>query len=606
MIELTADFVRTAIGTKHPNYNICVEKAEELEIHAKGVMPEKLIGERRPSESEKTKDYRKKIYVPITRKAVGKVINSLSKIRRSQDWNIQYHPLNIPKTIAEEETLQEYCEYNYPQFTSLTNWAFDELLPRSLIDANSVCAVILKNLPKSAAEYVRPEVEIFGSKQILSYSPGEYYALLSSDVSVYKSGNHRNYEGKVYYIVTDTQIARYEERSGRMEPVLVYDHNFGQLPVFKVGGVYFDRKNNDIIQESRIAPMVPFLKEAAREYSDLQAEIVQHIHSEKYIYTNTECPVCKGNGDLQGEKDENGHPKKCHHCNGTGNITNVSPYGEYVVTAGRKIEEYQLPTPPIGYINKDTDIARLQDERVRNHIYDALSAVNMEFLAETPLNQSGTAKEVDRDELNNFVNSVAEDIVKVLDCAYRYICRYRYSFLVPDRESQKLMLPSIGVPEKFDLLNSALLINDIQVAKTAKINPVLIKHMEIELARKKYNFASEIAREVECVFELDPLYGYEQQDKMTMLSNSGITERDYIVSCNIAQFVQRAFNEDGDFNQKSFAEKQALITSYADEVIKENSAKEALKVGIEGQLSPVPEEDENGNDEGTEGNPKSN
>jgi hypothetical protein len=595
-IELTADFVRTAIGTRHPNCRICEELADKLEVHAKGIIPEKLITERRPSESEKTKDYRKKIYVPITKKTVGKVINSLSKIRRSQDWNIQYDPAHVPKSVKSDETLQSYCEYHYPQFTSLTNWAFNELLVRSLIDANSVCAVILKSLPQSAAEYVRPEVEIFSSKQIMSYSPGEYYALLSSDVVVYKSGNNRNYEGRVYYIVTDTHIARYEERGGTPIQTLLYEHGFGELPVFRVGGVYFDRKNNDIIQESRIAGMVPFLDEAAREYSDLQAEIVQHIHSEKYFYTNTECPICHGFGVIKGETDADGNPKKCTHCNGTGNITNVSPYGEYVVTAGRKVEEYQLPTPPVGYVQKSTEIARLQDERIRNHVLEALSSVNMEFLAETPLNQSGIAKEVDRDELNNFVNSIAEDIVSVLDNVYRFICLYRYSLIVPDKEKRELMLPIIAVPEKFDLLNSALLINDIQVAKTAKVNPVLIKHMEIELARKRYNADPEIADEVECVFELDPLYGYEQQDKMTMLSNGGITERDYIVSCNIAQFVQRAFKADADFGRQSFDEKQKIISGYADEVIKENSAKEALKADIEGQLvgvkdfSPVPVE----------------
>jgi hypothetical protein len=336
--------------------------------------------------------------------------------------------------------------------------------------------------------------------------------------------------------------------------------------------------------------MLPFLDEAAREYSDLQAEIVQHIHSEKYFYTNTECPVCRGIGTIVGETDEKGNHKKCTHCNGSGNINNVSPYGEYVIAAGRKVEEYQLPTPPIGYIQKGTEIARLQDERVRNHSFVALSAINMEFLAETPLNQSGIAKEVDRDELNNFVNSVAEDIVSVLDNAYYFICRYRYSLVVPDKEKRERMLPIIAVPEKFDLLNSALLINDIQVAKTARVNPVLIKHMEIELARKKYNSDTRIACELECVFELDPLYGYEQQDKMTMLANGGITERDYIVSCNIAQFVQRAFKADEHFTQKSFDEKQKVITGYANEVIRENSDKEALKRDIERQLNPVPEE----------------
>ena len=583
--ELTADFVRTVIGTRHPNCKEFENLANKLEVHAKGLIPDKLINERRPSESENVKNYRKSIYVPITRKPFGKVINSLSKIRRSQDWNIQYDS-DVPKQIKSDETLEAYCEYNYPVFTSLTNWAFNELLKRSLVDANSVCAVILKKLPESRSEYVKPEVEIFSSKQILNYSPGEYYALLSSDMAVYKDANNIRIEGKVYYIITDTQIARYEERGGKgLEQTLIYNHNFEKLPIFKVGGIYFDRKNNDIIQESRIASMVPFLDEAAREYSDLQAEIVQHIHSEKYIYTNSECPVCNGHG-LKTDKDSAGNFKKCPNCNGIGNVKSVSPYGEYLIAAGRKIDEYQLPNPPLGYIQKSTEIARLQDERVRNHIYDALSTINMEFLASTPLNQSGTAKEVDRDELNSFVNSIAEDIVMVLDNVYYFICQYRYSFIVPDKEKRDKMLPVIAVPERFDLLNTSVLVNDIQTAKNASINPVLIKHMEIELARKKYNAEPQVAYEVECMFELDPLYGYNQSDKMTMLSNDGITEKDYVISCNISQFVQRAFKEYADFNTKPFAERKKIVAGYADEIIKENSVKDTLQAGIENKLIP--------------------
>ncbi len=189
------------------------------------------------------------------------------------------------------------------------------------------------------------------------------------------------------------------------------------------------------------------------------------------------------------------------------------------------------------------------EEHTNGHIYKALSSINMEFLAQTPLNQSGAAKEIDKDELNNFVNSIAEDIVMVLDNVYSYICDYRYSLIIPNKEERNSMLPKIPVPEKFGLLNSSVLMQEIQTAKTSKVNPVLIKNMEIEYARKKYNFNPEIANELETIFELDPFYGYDQQEKMTMLANGGITEIDYIVSCNIAQFVQRAEKEKCRFLQ---------------------------------------------------------
>ena len=60
-IELTPDFVKSAISTRHPNASICESLAIKLEVHARGITPTILINERRPNESEETKNYRKKI-----------------------------------------------------------------------------------------------------------------------------------------------------------------------------------------------------------------------------------------------------------------------------------------------------------------------------------------------------------------------------------------------------------------------------------------------------------------------------------------------------------------------------------------------------------------
>ena len=578
---ITPQFVKEAIQSRHPNSKICEGFARDIEVHAKGETPEKLINKRRPSEPEATKKYRYEIYVSKTKNPITKVINSLSKIRRSQDWSIQYVPDSVPATVSESETLEKYCEKNYPGFTSITNWAFSELLKRYLIDANSVVAVIINKLPSSFGDYLEPIAEIFSSKQIINYVPDEWYVLQSSDVSVYSAGNGRRYDGKVYWVLTKTQIQRYEQinGSGDLTLTLTYAHNFDEIPITKTGGIYFDRKNNDIIYESRIASMVPDLNEAAREYSDLQAEIVQHIHSEKYMFTNTECPSCKGVGSVLVKNKKT----PCDKCSGVGSITSVSSYGTYLFNTARTGEQ-QIPGLPVGYIDKSTEIAKLQAERVKGHIYDALSSLNMEFLAETPLNQSGTAKEVDQDELNNFVNSVAEDIVRVLDSIYYFICQYRYSIIVPDQEKRNAMLPTIPVPEKYGLLNSKYLMEEISTAKSANANPVLVKNMEIEYARKKYNADPDIAYELEAIFALDPFYGYSQDEKMVMLSNGGITEEDYIVSCNIAQFIHRAIEEKEDFYSLKYSDKQKLIAGYAQEVIALNSEKEKIRIELESEL----------------------
>lgn len=578
--QLTPEIVSTLIAAGgYQNGRTCVELAEKLRVHADGKMPQKLITERRPNESDKIKEYREKIYVPITKRTISKVFSSLEKIRRSQDWSVQFDAEKVSSLIKDDETLEQYCEYRYPHFTSITNWAFSVLLRKYLIDANGIVAIIPEQMPESTTEYIKPVAKFFDSEQIMYYVEGECVVLKSRDTSTYYThgGRRVNNGGAIYYVLTKNEFAKYEQISAKeFDESCIYRHDIGELPAFKVGGVYHSRLNNDTIYESRIAGMIPSLDEAAREYSDLQAEILQHIHSEKYVFANNDCPVCNGTGqEYIIEKDEQTGTetvkgtKVCHHCHGRGSVSNVSPYGEYIINSA-KFGEQQLPTPPIGYVTKSTDIAKFEDEHVRQHIYDALAAINMEFLAETPLSQSGIAKAYDKDELNNFVNAVAEDIVRILDNIYMFINEYRYNTLIANPDDRKAMLPKINVPTKYDILNTSVLMAELKNARDAQAHPMILRELEIDYAKKQFNTDPEIAHMIETTFNLDPLFGMSDESKMTMLQNNGITELDYIVSCNITAFVLRAIREDKDFYSRDYKKQMEVLKKYAEEVQKAN------------------------------------
>lgn len=580
------------LGGNYPNKGECMALAHKIAVHANGEMPDEKIMSRRPSEPEEIKNYRRQIYVPKTKQAISKVIHSLEKIRRAQDWNIAYNPEAVPSVVADNETLERYCEFDYPQHTSVTNWAFAELLKRSLIDANGIVAVIMEKLPQSKSEYCKPVARFFGCDQIVEYVEDEYVVLKSKDTTTYytKQGKGRrlNTNGAIYYIITKNEFAKYEQSgAAEFDEKQVYHHNIGKLPAWKVGGLYHSRKNNDTIYESRLAGMVPDLDEAAREYSDLQAEIIQHIHSEKYAYTNSECSACKGTGHVKGE---DGKQVTCTHCNGTGRVLNTSPYGIHLIDAARA-GELQVPTPPIGYIQKDTSIANLQDTRVRNHIKDALAAVNMEFLAETPIDQSGVAKAYDANELNNFVNSVAEDLVRNIDNVYYFINEYRYRTIVPNEEKRRAMLPSVNVPTKFDIVNTTILMQELQGARQAEANPETLRVLETNYAKMQFNTSPDVAERLETVFDLDPLFGVKEENKMTMLQNGGITETAYIISCNIHAFVRRAIFEDKEFCKKDLKQKMAKLEKYAEEVRQEAEKKAESKAAKALDFGGLGEED---------------
>lgn len=581
-IKPTPDLMQSyaSMKVKYKGYQDAVNLYEDLRVHADGDTPKDVIEERRPSESLMIKDYREKIYVPITEPTISKVITSLSKIRRSQDWSISYNVDKIPAKVKSYagESLEDYCESNYPFFGSITNWVFSVMLKAMEIDANAVQAVWPLNMNPAASEFLKPFSYLYHSDQILDFSTDDYVVVRSADSYYYQDKDQVTREGCVLYIIDTLTIQRWVQvdldKSMRLE--WSYNHELGFAPFKRLGGVFFRAYDSIFLYKSRIQGMVPRLKEAARIYSDLQAEIVQHVHSEKWLYSQTECRRCNGHGKI--DSIGNGTFSTCTDCDGVGYVP-TSPYKNMVLRPQTNMEQSSMPSPPAGYIQK-TDVALMVekiDGLVDKQLYQALSAINMEFLSQAPLNQSGTAKEVDKDELNNFVHSVAEDIVRNMDWLYNVINEYRYKDYVPQSDIRRAMLPSIAVPEKFDLLSSTMLLDDVSKAKSSNVNPVIQNQLQIEYASKKFYNDPKVKHELETILEMDPFPNISQDDKMAMLADKGITQVDYVISCNIQQFVRRAINENDTFTSMSADEKRSIIEEYANQVIMENSpAKDIL------------------------------
>lgn len=552
-----------------------------------------LIIQRRPNESDYIQRYRQCIYVPKTKNPITKVVTSLSKIRRSPDWNIDYTGIKWPARIPAEETLEQYCEKNYPGYASVTNWMFTIALKNQCIDANAVVAVFPREFNIEENKFFKPEAFLFNSSQVIYYEEGNDWAILQSAQmsDINKGADSVAYQtGKIFYVISSTEFFKFEQVSAAEEyaNTQYYQHNFGYLPVFKIPAVFLAQKNNSIIQESRLAPMLADLDEAAREYSDLQATKVQHMYPLLWYFENKDCPACEGVGKLPtqsetGDSTYSTGSSTCTSCGGSGKIK-FSPYTVMAVAAP-KLGEQTIPTPPAGYVSRDVEIIKHQEESVQQHCFDALSAINMQFLDQTPLSISGDAKNVDREELNNFVYNVAEDVVAIMDKIYFIINDWRYSFAIPDKKGRYAMLPKIAVPQNFDLLPSGYLMDDIVKAKASKVNPVLVATMETQYANKMFYTEPELSEKIDLIYNLDPLPGITEDEKMVRLSNKGVTQQDYIISSNIVAFVKRAIIENKGFVDMHYEDQMAILQKYAEAKQKEMSA--AAKV-----LQAVPPADQ--------------
>ncbi len=545
-------------------YKAAVDQAHDLGIHMNGEYPFELIEERRPSESIFIKEYRKKIWVPITEETMSQVLTELAKIRKADDWSVRYDPTTFSSKILPDELPTEYFEKNFPQFKSVTNWAFSVLLPIYAQDSNAVMLV----LPLEKTEgvtYRRPFPFLFESIQVYQFIAGEFAVLLSKEKHTYKSEGGGSGEGNIFYVVDKEEFVKYVQinSNGDYDIAEQYSHNLGYLPAYELGGAVKKQKGKQFLWKSRLAAMLPRLKEAVREYSDIQAEVVQHIHSEKWVIETQNCTMCKGSG-----KTRQGNPVEivdCPQCKGSGTVS-TSPYSNMVVKPG-KIGEQNIPIPPAGYIQKQIEIVKIQDERIDKHVYRALCAINMQYLDKTPLAESGIAKEVDRDSLNTFVNSVAEDIVNIMDKFYECAIDLRYMDIVPDAKSRRAMCPKISVPTKLDVLSAGYLVDEVDKLKKANVNPIIVTATEIELANKKFSNDPIVRDMLVCIYEMDPLGGFSQDDKLSMLQNKGITQEDYVISSNIQRLVKQAYMQDKKFFSLDFDNKLKKLQQLAKPIL---------------------------------------
>ena len=576
---------------RHPYYAESVKQFNDIKTHALGEYPIELISERRPGESDTIKRYREKIYIPKTQASVSKIFNSLQKIRKSQDYLMAFNETVVPPMVIEKERPSYYLMDEFPKYRSLDNWFWSVAFNQYLMDANAVIMVLPTNVLRQANEYFKPYPMLFNSPQVLDYIYDEYAIMKSSESSTYKSGN-RNYPGAVYYSADKESIVKYEQINAKGDfKATEFMHGLGYVPVLKTFGLILRDSADDTLYASRIHSIVPSLNEAAREWSDLQAEVVQHIHSTMWAIQGKECNACHGTGMTP---KPGSSPIMCNDCNGKGFFP-FNPY-EHITVKPSSIGEAGTPIPPAGYLTKPIDIAKLQDQRVHDHIYHALSSLNMEFLASVPLSQSGTAKEVDRAELNNFVYSIAEDCVRIMDEISKMVIDYRYGGIVMDEEEREKLRPMITVPEKYDIIPENYLVDEIGKLRTSKVSPLIVNAAELEYASKKFNTNKKIKEKLQDIYELDPLAGMSIDEILVAVSNGAINKKTYVIHSNIREFVDMAHEANPEFYQLSMTDKKAAVNAIAEAWMNENRPRTMLDVPAPPQ-APVQDSEDDMNNE---------
>jgi len=542
-----------------------------LEIHIEGEYPFELINERRPNESAEIKEYRHKIYQNVFKSTTTRILTSLGKARKAEGFNIVW-PVDNSK-IPTDYKLKRYATEEMPLINSIVDWGFETLLKMMLMDANAICVVVPLNKDASEEEWKQPFPHIFDSDdvQYVNYLAG--LVVLKGEKEKYTGINGGKYDAEVFWVIDKMKIEKWVQQDANKNFRLVdtWEHGLDEMPCFTLGGVAVKTEDGCILYESFIQGIVAWMNEAVREYSDLQAEVVQHVHSTFWAIASQDCTKCQGAGQIA---TKGGFvPCKAEGCN-KGKI-NVSPFSNIVIQQSALNPSMNIPTPPAGYVQKDIEIVKVQWERIKEHIYNALASINMQFLDNVPLAQSGIAKSVDRDELDNFVHSVTMRNMRNIEHIIYLSARIRYRDLLSKEEIREL-LPEFRIPMSFDLMNSSYLISEIDSARKASVSPLILSELEKQLAAKKFQDDPDIHAMVEAQFDLDPLLGVSQDDKMTMLQNNGISQTDYVISCNLPRYIQIAFENVQGFRDLTLQLKRMEITKLAEAEIEARKASKQI------------------------------
>lgn len=564
---LTQEYFKQYFKRDLPKYSLYAESVKisnDLKIHSKGKYSIPLMEVARPNEAQEYKDYRKAVFKSVTKPYYGKVVNVISKGKRAEDWSITF-----PKQVtAEGESLEDYTQKNYPTFDSLENWFFSVGLNTMLEDPNAVVAIFPKTGTTFDNEYNKPFTEIFESEYVLDFQENHHCTLLSKEKSIVRVGKDDVKEGRIIYFIDKGLVRKFEQYGQKddftFNETWAFEQKSGYMPAFKIGGFIESFENGQILYKSFISDALDAWDESLRRYSDHQVNMVLHLHPYEWEIADSECATCKGKG-VVGHRGASGYIESdCKACHGAGKTTTRTPFGRKLIKPAAAMgvnNNVAIPTPPAGIVERDIASIDFLKKEYKDKIKEGLSALNMEFVMDEPELNSGVAKVVDRQELNNYVGTVYRHIVEnILIPSYYFIAHWRYEGIADD------VLPVINVPSKFDLLTSDVLANRLKTAKDGKFASSILNKLEMDYAKKEFGDDSRDAKIMQVVAELDPLPNKTEDEKMVILGNGGVTKEDYILSCMLPSFIIRAINENEKFFELRYKDQHAQLMKYVKEV----------------------------------------
>ena len=525
------------------------EVQNDMIVHTRGALPEKLLCTRRPNEAEEVFEYRLSAYEPITKGSMNKAIDKLFRMFQSANYSIKV-----------SESLEEYLEEERFKNEHFIGFIQKYVLRRMIEDPNGVLAWLPTGEGlTNPSEKVEVEEVLIDSSQII---------YISKDVFTWKEQERKSkvtvngvecWKGDIYRTLTKDgyfeHVQRGEVGEGRFDLFEIYQHDFNEIPAVVLGG----NPSPEDYFESYFSPFLPFGNEAIRQYSDWQGVMTMSA----FPYREEVAEDCSAKGCRNGivfNKETENH-EDCTTCKGTGQVFARGPYGVFVRSKGSALFEggSSDPGPLVRFISPPVDIIKYSGEAWETLLKKAEDALHLVFVDES---QSGKAKEIDREESYSMITKISNNVFdEIIFKSLLFIEKYR--------EIQNPIQPTIIKPISFRQKTEESLINEINQLSDKNAPVAFQVEAAKDLAKKRFSGNKAISRMVEVLVAFDPIYHVKTADKAILLANGTIKKQDIVKSLFAYKVLNEIISAEGtEFLENSlnviFAKMEAELVKFYD------------------------------------------
>lgn len=473
---------------------------------------------RHPRENDKTRNWRKSQYRPITKAPFQKAIEvTMGAIFQDSNYSIE----------VDNKADNDYIWGNNFNGQNLVNY-FSSKFQTICEDPNGIFVVIPKEpMFATTTAQIEPEIVFINSKNIIHVSDDEI--VFSRPDYIWNINNI----GLFRYQQNDkSEYFHVDEKYGGY-----FFHMMGSIPKMIGGGNW----NTQGFYDSWLDKAKPIADDYIASKSAEQLVDKEASHP-WIIAVNTDCPDCvNSSGSIQVEcADCPGgvEIKPCPTCHGSGEISR-NP-GDWMTVPQDMIGKGHM----LEIVNPDTAINTYHHKKCQDLYQDLLSSLHLNYIEQA---QSGVAKDKDMETRYQFINKISTDIFdRLIPEALDNITSYRNVAISEDGVLKPT--PShytIVKPTQYQIKTSNDLLNDFDVSTKANM-PAFVRVRQVnDYVDKQFGGDETMKRKTELITQLDFMSVLTSAEKQSMVIGGGATSRDWQYSNYLPVIIDDIIRQNG-------------------------------------------------------------